>query len=287
MTVKYLLDSSDFEIIIAGDRVHDSLSVHPTHRDSFDDMERPRTPLPLTDKISNNLYAELSNAAEKGDSIYNSLAHRDKIVSTSAKAAPSTMASPYLQQRTTPMPTTSVVKRQSRGLEDSLASDGPGSFEASLHISMLSPSMANTSAMGVSGLMITMGKMLKKEGHGLMAKERPVECWIEENCFKVKGEGDAMAEAWDLAQCTVVPPHKLDRLKLRMLSGKSGLRELSLHAHSKLEAQQWLRALVARQEIIRVQTECNGILTRAQEAHEQKQRQLSQQIEILTRSSGA
>ena len=146
--------------------------------------------------------------------------------------------------------------------------------------------MASASA-ATSSLMLTMGKMKKKEGHGIMAKERPVDCWIEDNFFKIKGEDDTEAESWDLGLCKVVPPHKLDRIKLQKTSSTAGLRELSLHANSKLEAQQWLRTLVSRQEIMRVQSECNAILKRAQEAHERKTRQQHHQIEILSRTSEA
>ena len=97
-----------------------------------------------------------------------------------------------------------------------------------------------------------------------------------------------MAESWDLAHCKVVPPHKLDRIKLRSLatnSGTKGLRELSLHAQSTFEAQQWLRTIVSRQEIIRVQNECSAILKRVQDVQERKNRQLCHQIEILTHTS--
>jgi hypothetical protein len=168
-----------------------------------------------------------------------------------------------------------------RGLEDSLAeTDGP---DDSLNISMLSSSMTSVSAAPTSALMLTMGKMRKKEGHGIMAKESPVNCWIEDNFLVVSAEGDQRAEKWDLGQCKVVPPHKLDRIKLQMTSS-TGLRELSLHAHSKLEAQQWLRTIVSRQEIIRVQSECHAVLKRVQDVHDRKQRQLSHQIEILSRS---
>ena len=173
-----------------------------------------------------------------------------------------------------------------RGLEDSLAeTDGP---DDSLNISMLSSSMTSVSAAPTSALMLTMGKMRKKEGHGIMAKESPVNCWIEDNFLVVSLEGDQLAEKWDLGQCKVVPPHKLDRIKLQMTSSSggssTGLRELSLHAHSKLEAQQWLRTIVSHQEIIRVQSECHAVLKLVQDVHDRKQRQLSHQIEILSRS---
>lgn len=62
------------------------------------------------------------------------------------------------------------------------------------------------------------------------------------------------------------------------------MRELSLHANSKLEAQQWLRTIVSRQEIIRVQSECHAVLKRMQDMHDRKQRQHSHQLEILSRS---
>ena len=71
-----------------------------------------------------------------------------------------------------------------------------------------------------------------------------------------------------------------------MRAGKTatGLLEVSLHAPSKLEAQQWLRTIVSRQEIIRVQAECHAVLKKVQDVHERKLRQFSHQIEILTRS---
>lgn len=179
-----------------------------------------------------------------------------------------------------------AIRTRSPLLADSLLSlekDGLG--DDSLNLSMLSSSMASASSASTSALMLTMGKMKKKEGHGIMAKERPVDCWLEDNVLKVKGEDDPHAESWDLAICKVVPPNKLDRIKLQITSNTSGLRELRLHAHTRLEAQQWLRTIVSKQESLLVQTECTAILKRMQETHERKHRQLTHQIELLTRSS--
>jgi hypothetical protein len=110
-------------------------------------------------------------------------------------------------------------------LEDSLVeSDGPDN-SLNLSISMLSSSMTSASAAPTSALMLTMGKMKKKEGHGIMAKESPVNCWIEDNFFVLKGEGDDQADRWDLGQCKVVPPHRLDRIKLQMTSSTGGTQD--------------------------------------------------------------
>ena len=190
--------------------------------------------------------------------------------------------------RRKPAPRSAGTPTDVRGLADSsLDSNGLGGGDESLDVSMLSSSIGSASAAATNALMLTMGKMKKKEGHGMMAKLRSADCWIEDNLFKVRCEDDAETETWDLGQCKVVPPSKLDRIKLQMTSGSQGLRELNLHSGSKVEAQQWLRAIVARQEVISVQKEFGAILKRMQEAHERKQRQLSHQIEILTRSSDA
>ena len=135
--------------------------------------------------------------------------------------------------------------------------------------------------------MITMGKLRKKQGHGLLATLRSVDCWLEDNFLKVKGDDDAVAESWDLEMCHIDPPHKLDRIKMRMATTTSGtgFRELNLYANSKDEAQQWLRTIVARQEVIHVQNECNMLLKRAQEAHDRTQHQQALQIEFLNRSA--
>lgn len=124
--------------------------------------------------------------------------------------------SPSLRKRHTPHRTS-----QLRGLEDSLTeSEG---LDSSLDISMLSSSMTSVSAAPTSALMLTMGKMRKKDGHGIMAKESPVNCWIEGNFFVVKAEGDQQPERWDLGGCKVVPPRKLDRIKLQTTSSSKGM----------------------------------------------------------------
>ena len=172
--------------------------------------------------------------------------------------------------------------------DSSLDSNGLGSGDETLELSMLAASIGSGSVAAMNALMLTMGKLKKKEGHGMKAKLRPADCWIEDNLFKVRCEGDAEIETWDLGQCKVVPPHKLDRIKLQMTSsGSQGLRELNLHGSSRLEAQMWLRAIVARQEVMRVQNDCSAILKRMQEAHDRIQRQLSHQIEIIMHASEA
>ena len=177
-----------------------------------------------------------------------------------------------------------------RGLDSSLDSNGLGSGDETLELSRLGSSLGSSMGSGsvaANALMLTMGKLKKKEGHGMKAKLRTADCWIEDNLFKVRCEGDAEIETWDLGQCKVVPPQKLDRIKLQMTSGCQGLRELNLHGSSRLEAQMWLRAIVARQEVMRVQNDCSAILKRKQEAHDRIQRQLSHQIEIITHTSEA
>lgn len=181
-----------------------------------------------------------------------------------------------------------------QGLEDSLVlmspelralspASGAHEHSESLHLSVRS----SLGSSATSALMITMGKLRKKQGHGLLATLRSVDCWLEDNFLKVKGDDDAVAESWDLEMCHIDPPHKLDRIKMRMATNTSGtgFRELNLYANSKDEAQQWLRTIVARQEVIHVQNECNTLLKRAQEVHDRTQHQQALQIEFLNRSA--
>ena len=181
-----------------------------------------------------------------------------------------------------------------QGLEDSLVlmspelralspASGAQEHSESLHLSV----RASLGSSATSALMITMGKLRKKQGHGLLATLRSVDCWLEDNFLKVKGDDDAVAESWDLEICHIDPPHKLDRIKMRIATKTSGtgFRELNLYANSKDEAQQWLRSIVARQEVIYVQNKCNAQLKQAQEVHDRTQHQQALQIEFLNRSA--